>query len=79
MHEGWDTNKYSVMYECVLSKFLQNNDIRKELLATGDANLVEDSPVDYYWGCGVDGTGQNNLGKVLMQVRDLLKEEPDGI
>jgi hypothetical protein len=30
---------------------------------------------DMYWGCGADGTGQNMLGKVLMEVREELKGE----
>jgi ribA/ribD-fused uncharacterized protein len=73
----WDEDKYSVMHDCVLAKFLQNHDMRKLLLETGDAILVEDSPIDWYWGCGKDGTGQNKLGQVLMEVRKLLKDEPN--
>jgi ribA/ribD-fused uncharacterized protein len=39
------------------------------LLLTGDHILIEDSPIDYFWGCGADGTGENYLGKILMSVR----------
>lgn len=76
MVPNWDEIKYGVMKECVLAKFLQNHDLRKQLLDTGDATLVEDSPIDWYWGCGKDGTGQNKLGQALMEVRALLKNEP---
>lgn len=43
------------------------------LLGTGDKEIVENAPFDYYWGCGKSGTGQNQLGKTLMQVRDQLR------
>ncbi|GFR49391.1 hypothetical protein Agub_g11443 [Astrephomene gubernaculifera] len=37
--------------------------------------LVEASPHDYYWGAGYERTGQNRLGRLLMQVRDELLSE----
>ena len=72
MHEGWDNDKYRVMYECIFAKFAQNPDLCDQLMDTGDKTLVEDSPIDYYWGCGADGSGKNKLGEVLMEVRKLL-------
>jgi predicted NAD-dependent protein-ADP-ribosyltransferase YbiA (DUF1768 family) len=42
---------------------------------TGTEELIEDSPVDYYWGCGADGSGKNMLGKLLMELREELKGE----
>lgn len=75
MRPDWDQVKYQVMKECVLAKFLQHKDLRDQLIATGYEELIEDSPVDYYWGCGADGSGANNLGKVLMEVRDELQGE----
>lgn len=41
------------------------------LLATS-AQLVEASPHDYFWGRGVDGSGANHLGALLMRLRDEL-------
>jgi len=75
MRSDWDQVKYQVMKECVLAKFLQHKDLRDQLIATNYEELIEDSPVDYYWGCGADGSGANNLGKVLMEVRDELQGE----
>lgn len=43
------------------------------LLATSDAEVVEDSKYDNYWGIGRDCTGSNTLGKILMQVREELR------
>lgn len=73
MRSDWDQVKYDVMKECVMAKFSQNNDLKNKLLSTANEDLMEDSPIDWYWGCGSDGTGQNNLGKVLMEVRALLR------
>lgn len=71
----WGSIKDTVMYSCVMAKFLQHPDLRAKLMATGDEELIEDSPVDWYWGCGKDGTGKNMLGKTLMRVREELKGE----
>jgi hypothetical protein len=73
----WDQVKDIVMEECLIAKFLQHKDIRDQLIATGEEELIEDttSSNDMYWGCGTDGTGQNKLGKILMKVRKELKGE----
>lgn len=68
--KDWLSVRDGVMREALLAKFAQNDDIRKELLATGDAELVEDSPTDFYWGWGRDRSGVNRLGQLLMEVRE---------
>ena len=75
LRENWEQIKDIVMYECVLAKFVQHKDLREQLVATGDEELIEDSPVDWTWGCGKDGTGKNLLGKALMRVRRELRGE----
>jgi hypothetical protein len=62
------------MREAVLTKFLTHLEIQSILLSTGDRPIVEDSPTDYYWGCGVEKTGQNHLGKILMSVRQEIRQ-----
>ncbi|KAH9932398.1 uncharacterized protein B0H18DRAFT_1116047 [Fomitopsis serialis] len=49
--------------------------LRDMLLGTGDAELIEDSPVDSFWGCGHDGQGRNELGKALMRLRDKMRRD----
>ncbi len=71
----WTRSKTDVMYRAVLHKFRTHTDIRQVLLATGSEELVEDSPTDYFWGCGADRTGENWLGKILMQVRSILSND----
>ena len=47
----------------------------KKLLETKDYLIVEDSPKDNFWGWGENRTGQNNLGKLWMKIRDEYKKE----
>lgn len=64
------------MREAIRFKFTNHEDIKEILLSTGEDELVEDSPIDYYWGIGADGTGKNMLGKLLMELRtDLMKKK----
>jgi ribA/ribD-fused uncharacterized protein len=70
LRKNWDKIKDKVMMTALVAKFAQNTKIRDMLLETGDRELIEDSPDDYYWGCGKEGNGQNKLGKLLMVVRD---------
>jgi N-glycosidase YbiA len=71
----WEEVKTQVMREAVLKKFLTHTDIREILLTTGDNLIVENSPTDYFWGCGVDKTGHNHLGRILMSVREEIHQE----
>ncbi|QDZ41233.1 NADAR family protein [Euhalothece natronophila Z-M001] len=71
----WGTAKREVMWQAVLTKFLTHKDVQKALLETGEELLVEDSPRDYYWGRGKDGSGENQLGKMLMEVRSYLRNQ----
>jgi len=73
LRRDWDLVKIRVMREAVLKKFLTHADIREVLLTTGDEMLVENSPTDYFWGCGANKTGQNHLGKVLISVREEIR------
>ena len=75
LRSDWEQVKDDVMREAALQKFSTHADIREILLATGDKVLVENSPIDYYWGCGKDGSGKNKLGQILMEVREILRNE----
>ena len=73
IRSDWDIVKTQVMHKAVYIKFLTHVDIREVLFSTGEQLLVEDSPCDYFWGCGADKSGQNHLGKILMCVRNQLR------
>ncbi len=68
-HPDWDLCKCQIMYHAVWQKFSTHLDIQQILLDTLDAEIIEDSPIDYFWGCGIDRTGTNHLGRILMQIR----------
>jgi ribA/ribD-fused uncharacterized protein len=69
----WHDVKLSIMRRADLAKFTQHGDLRELLLATGDAELVEDSTSEPYWGIGPDGQGLNWAGRVIMEVREQLR------
>jgi ribA/ribD-fused uncharacterized protein len=49
--------------------------LAEKLLNTGDAELIEESKTDAFWGIGKKGTGKNMLGVLLMERRaELVKE-----
>lgn len=73
LRSDWEQVKDGVMRNAVLQKFRTHADIREILLITGEEVLVENSPIDYYWGCGKDGSGKNKLGQILMEVREVLR------
>ena len=62
------------MKELLMAKFSQNEDLKKKLLDTGDATLIEGNTWgDKYWGV-CKGVGKNRLGELLMEVREELKQ-----
>ena len=65
----WNSLRDQIMLTGVRAKFSQSPSLKALLLETGDATLIENSPTDYYWGCGSKNTGQNKLGQILMKVR----------
>jgi N-glycosidase YbiA len=71
----WEQVKDKIMYQAVLHKFETHSDIRAVLLNTGHAELIEKTSTDYYWGCGENKTGKNRLGKILMEVREELRNK----
>ena len=73
LRPDWDEVKDEVMRRAIRRKFETHPDLRNLLLSTGDEELVEDSPSDYYWGCGANGSGKNMTGILLMEVRSVLR------
>ena len=56
---------------------IENEELRRLLLSTGDRVLIEGNTWnDTFWGVSLkSGNGQNHLGKILMRVRERLKQE----
>ena len=81
----WAGMRQLIAVRGLLAKFSQNEDLRKMLLDTGDAWLVECAHSDTVWACGIrlnederfdsgKWRGQNILGFALMEVRSILRK-----
>ena len=79
----WNGLRQIIVYEGLLAKFSQNEELKEKLLETGNATLAEAAVRDKIWGIGLsmndmnrfDRTkwkGQNLLGYALMIVRGKL-------
>ena len=67
----WEDVKVGIMEQLLADKF-SDPMLRKLLLDTGSAHLEEGNNWgDRFWGT-VNGEGLNNLGKLLMQLRENL-------
>jgi ribA/ribD-fused uncharacterized protein len=75
IRKDWKKVKETFMTRGLYIKCRTHPEVAEALLDTGDKKIVESSQFDYYWGCGRDGRGHNTYGKVLMAVRDKLREE----
>ncbi|MGL4236894.1 NADAR family protein [Tabrizicola sp.] len=73
LRSDWEEVKEGIMHRAVLTKFRTHPVLAQLLMSTGDRLLVENAPMDAYWGCGPDGSGQNKLGKILMAIRSELR------
>jgi len=75
LRKDWESVKNNVMREVLIMKFWQNENCKKELLSTGDESLVEHTDKDSYWADGGNGKGKNMLGQLLMEVRQVLRDQ----
>jgi len=72
IRSDWDQVKLNIMLDLLRKKF--THALAHQLLATGDLQLIEGNTWgDVYWGVCA-GEGENHLGKLLMQVRDALRQ-----
>lgn len=85
--KAWLDEEEGLMEMLVKCKFTQNDDLRKQLIMTGNKQMHE-ATVDPKWGTGADlsskalqsgeWSGKDLLGRILERVRDhLLSSSPD--
>lgn len=83
-NETWERHRYDIVVDGNLAKFGAHRDLRRFLLGTGEAVLVEASKKDLVWGSGLAREeknsdkpdywrGLNLLGFALMEVREQLR------
>jgi len=74
IRKDWDRVKLDIMYQGVRAKFDQNYELRMMLMDTDGFDLIEGNTWgDKFWGV-CDEEGENNLGKILMRIRDEYKQ-----
>lgn len=81
LRDDWEEVKDDYMYCLVKAKFSQNPGQAKMLIETGNAELIEGNTWgDTHFGvCSKTSIGENVLGKILMRVREELKNEENSI
>lgn len=68
--DEWHKIKVSIMEEILTAKTNQHEKVKRMLIETANKTIIENSPVDNFWGIGPDGNGQNMVGKIYMKLRD---------
>lgn len=80
LRPGWDAIKIDIMRELLIFKFHPYllPRMSAKLVETEDRKLLEGNTWgDTFWGVdSISGAGQNNLGKLLMEVRSLVRGIP---
>lgn len=76
MRKDWYDMREAVMLAVLKAKYMQNYYLRKWLLETDKAELIELAPWDkeLFWGTDDNGNGENKSGQLTMQVREWLSE-----
>ena len=70
--QNWNEIKLSVMTKLLQQKFVDGSFLAEKLVKTNGCEIVEGNTWgDTYWGVCA-GVGENNLGKLLMSIRDEL-------
>ena len=62
-------HQLSAMRKALFNKAMQWPEFLNDLIATGRAYILQDSPFDSFWGAGREGKGSNTMGKLLIELR----------
>ncbi|MDF1763901.1 MAG: NADAR family protein [Oleibacter sp.] len=73
--KDWKKVSVTLMTRGTYIKCRTHPEVAQMLLGSGDTEIKEISQYDYFWGSGRDLRGNNEYGKLLMRVRDKLREE----
>ena len=72
IREDWDLIKLTIMKDVNRLKFQCHGHLQAKLLSTDGLLMEGNEHKDTFWGV-CNGVGENNLGKILMQIREELK------
>ena len=76
LHPLWDEEKHDILFGMLQEKAVQCKEFQDRLLESGDKVIYEDVP-DRFWGIGRDGKGLNEMGKMLMVLREVLTKREE--
>lgn len=68
-----DFDKLATMEVLYRAKLAQHPELVEILLESGDREIHKVFATDYFWGTGADGSGRNEMGKLLMKLREEMK------
>lgn len=71
--KDWEEIKTDIMKQIITEKVKQHDEVRELLQDTGNNEICDNTPFDYFWGIGENGNGKNFLGKILMDIRSEIK------
>lgn len=79
LRHDWEDIKFAIMWRVLLNKFSQNGEAAMTLINTEDRVIYEGNTwADRIWGVTSSGSGfmrgQNALGFMLMEIREIIKE-----
>ncbi len=80
----WKAKAKQIVWKGSWAKYTQNEDLKTELLATGNKTIVEASATDCLWGIGLKASdsrahsrstwrGTNWLGEILTEIRNRIR------
>lgn len=75
VRKDWAEVKTTVMTRAIYTCARTHAELRQAFEESAELPLFESNNYDYFWGCGRDRRGENHYGKILMNVRNKLKEE----
>lgn len=68
----FDEKKIGIMEELFREKVRQHADVKEALIQSDDLLIVKHLQ-DPFWGDALDGSGQNEMGKLWMKLREELR------
>ena len=75
--ENWNIRRLKIMEQLIRDKFRRSKELQEKLKATGSREIVmtyeEETVANTFWGA-IKSKGQNQLGRILMKIREDIKE-----
>lgn len=74
-NKHWKQQRVLMMTRAMYSKCMNHEEVKQALLDTEDIPLSAADNFDYFWGCGRDGRGENQFGKLMERIRSKIRTD----